>query len=121
VTLSAFTVDPRVFIGGGQSRGTATLSAAAPGGGTVVTLTSTKREARIPDSITIAGGSTTGTFTFTTGDVSSDMEIEITASAGGVSRSVQIRLLPPSRPAPPPPPPAASSTSGTVSIGGKVN
>ena len=53
--------------GGADSTGKVTLSAAAPAGGAVVTLTSSNlNAATVPASVTVAAGATTATFAITT-------------------------------------------------------
>jgi hypothetical protein len=59
----------------------------------VVTLSSSTSDARLPDSITIAAGATTGTFIIGTGGVSGDSDVWITASAGGERQAARIRLV----------------------------
>jgi hypothetical protein len=101
VTLASLRVDPSRVRGGEIASGTATLSATAPVGGIVITLTSSKRDAQVPAPITIAAGATSGTFTITTGRVSADSEILISAVGGGEARSAPLRLLPPAQPSTP--------------------
>lgn len=85
--------------GGDSTTGTVTLDGPAPGGGFVVTLQSSSIDGRPPASVTVAAGNRSATFTIVTAGVSNDTEVLITATAGGISKSVQIRLQPLSRPA----------------------
>ena len=89
-------VSPTTVLGGVSSQGTVTLSAAAPTGGAVVTLTSSNTVvATVPASITISAGSTTGTFSVATTGVSAATNVTITASYSGSSQvgSLTIQYL----------------------------
>ena len=92
--LSALSITPSVFRGGEQTRGTITLSAAAPAGGTTVTLTADDTAATVPASIVIAEGATIGTFTITTKAIPAEVRIGVTATAGGRSLTALMRLTP---------------------------
>lgn len=78
LTLSASSV-----AGGGTVQGTVTLSAAAPSGGAVVSLSSNSTAATVPATVTVPAGATSATFTITAGVVSSSQTATITASYGG--------------------------------------
>lgn len=90
----ALDINPSVFKGGDSTRGTVTLADPAPEGGVVIALASDDTAARVPASVTIAHGGTSGSFTITTREVPSDVRIRITASAEGESRTALIRLTP---------------------------
>jgi hypothetical protein len=120
IVMTDFQIRPRELYGGERTTGTATLSGPAPEGGVVVTLAATKREARIPETFTVPAGHTTGSVGFWTGDVSHDMEVLIAATAGGHTRSVQIRLWPKTRGAPAAPA-APSVTTGSITLGASIN
>jgi hypothetical protein len=92
--LASLSIDPSVFKGGQSTRGTVTLSAPAPAGGTTVTLSSDEHMATVPGSITIAQGGTSGTFSITTSVVSADLRIRITATAGTDTLTALMRLTP---------------------------
>lgn len=70
------------------------MTAAAPAGGTTVTLSSDDTMATVPASITIAAGGTSGSFPITTKTVTADLRIRITASAGGGSLTALMRITP---------------------------
>jgi hypothetical protein len=93
--------------GGGTSQGTATISAAAPAGGAVVTLTSSNAAAAVPANVTVAAGATTGTFSVSSTAVTTQTAVTITGSHGGVNQTATLTLTPPA--GPPPPPPLAAS------------
>jgi hypothetical protein len=93
VALSAVTLSPVTVTGGTASQGTLTLTGNAPTGGAVVNLTSSNTAAAIvPASITIAGGSTSGTFTATSLAVSAATNVTITASYGNGTQSASVTV-----------------------------
>src|SRR3989449_9192045 len=67
-TLSSVSLNPVSVTSGSTSIGTVTLSAAAPAGGAVVTLSSSDATvATVPASVTVPAGSTRATFTASPG------------------------------------------------------
>src|SRR5712692_1623953 len=93
VAVSSVVLNPTTVIGGSTSQGTVTLNAAAPSGGAVVTLTSSNTAAAtVPASITIAAGSTSGTFTATTAGVSAATNVTITASYAGTTQTATLTV-----------------------------
>lgn len=99
VTVSKVAINPTSVIGGTSVQGTVTLSAAAPQGGTTVTLSSSDTTvAFVSPSIQVSSGSNTQTFAITTKTVASSTLVKITATAGGVSESATVTV----NPAPPP-------------------
>ena len=82
VSLSSLTLNPTTLTGGSNSTGTVTLSAAAPTGGAVVTLSSNNAAATVPASVTVAAGASTATFTVTTSGVASATSASITGTYG---------------------------------------
>jgi len=114
-TLSSVTVSPATAVGGNSSTGTVTLSAAAPSGGAVVTLSSSNTAvATVPASVTVAAGSTSKTFTVTTQPVASSTPVTISGSFGGATSSAVLTVAPP----PPPASLSAVSVSPTSVTGG---
>jgi len=96
-TLSSLSLSPSSVIGGNGSTGTVTLSAPAPVGGIVVSLTSSRTSAAaVPPSVTVPAGSTSATFAVTTFPVSSSTSATISASYGAVTRSSNISVNRPS-------------------------
>jgi VCBS repeat protein len=93
--LSAVSVNPTSVGGGNTSQGRVTLTAAAPAGGFVVTLSDNSSAATTPASLTVTQGATTATFTVTTAAVTASTPVTITASAGGVTRSATLTVTPP--------------------------
>lgn len=79
--------------------GTVTLSAAAPANGAVITLQTLGAERNaliVPSAVTIARGSTSVSFplTATSSGVSGPAEVTLTATYGGRTQSLVIRLEP---------------------------
>jgi hypothetical protein len=94
--LSGLAVSPASVAGGSSSTGTATLSAAAPSGGLVVSLSSSNTAAAtVPASVTVAAGATSKTFTVATSAVGSATPVTITASAGGATQTATVTVNPP--------------------------
>jgi len=92
-TLSSLTLNPTSLRGGDSSTGTVTLSAAAPSGGAVVTLTSSNTSlATVPSSVTVSAGSTHAAFTVTTKSVNTTSSVTISGSEGGASQSATLTL-----------------------------
>jgi len=83
-----------------------TLSAAAPAGGAVVTLSSSNpAAANVPPvgSVTVPAGATNATFTVTTVSVTASTSATISASFGGATRTAVLTVTPAA------PPPAADT------------
>jgi hypothetical protein len=82
VALSSVTVSPSSVVGGSGSTGTVTLTAAAPTGGALVTLSSSNTgvaQAAVP-SVSVPAGSTTATFSITTSAVTSATQVTISGT-----------------------------------------
>lgn len=75
--------------------GTVTIGSPAPAGGLNISLSSANMQvANVPQSITIAAGKTTGTFSVSHVGVSAQATISITASSGGTSKSAVLTVTP---------------------------
>jgi hypothetical protein len=86
--LSSLSLNPTSVAGGNSSTGTVTLSGPAPTGGVSISLNSNNSFiASVPASITIPGGSATGSFTVSTRSFLTTWRVTITASYGGTSRN----------------------------------
>ena len=96
VTVKSLTVADTRITGGNSTTATVTLSAVNTRGATIVSLESERSDdVRVPSSITIASGSTMGTFTVETRDPSAQEETWIHARVGTTTRqSVQVRVVP---------------------------
>lgn len=87
-TLTGLSLNPDTVVEGSNSTGTVTLTAAAPTGGVVVSLTSGNASAAtVPASVTVPAGATAASFTVVSGTTTGTSSSVITASAGGVSRT----------------------------------
>ena len=93
-TLQSVTLTPSTVTGGASSQGRVTLSAAAPSGGAVVSLSSNQGAARVPASVTVNAGSTSATFTVTTTAVTASTAAAISAVYSGVTRSATLTVSP---------------------------
>jgi hypothetical protein len=82
-SLASITLKPNSVVGGNSSTGTATLSGVAPSGGAVINLfSSNAAAARVPATITLAAGATSGTFGVSTSSVSSSTVVTISGTYG---------------------------------------
>jgi hypothetical protein len=72
-----------------------TLTAAAPSGGAVVSVSSSHDVAKVPGSVTVPAGATTARASIDTSTVSSDVTVTISASYAGVSKTATFTVLPP--------------------------
>jgi uncharacterized protein (TIGR03790 family) len=77
--VNSFMLSPQEIVGGTNSTGTITLSAAAPAGGTSFTLTGGPGIS-IPPMVTVAGGTTKASFPVTTTVVTAQQAVVITAT-----------------------------------------
>lgn len=92
-TLTSLTLNPSSVSGGNSSQGTVTLSAAAPAGGALVTLSSSNTSAAtLPPSVTVAEGTTGATFTITTRTVAASTSVTISASYDGIVQSAALAV-----------------------------
>jgi hypothetical protein len=95
VALSSLTLSQTTVVGGNSVTGTVTLTAAAPSGGFVVSLSSSNPTlASVPASVSVAARATSANFTVSTTAVNDTQSATITASGGGVSRSVTLTVVP---------------------------
>jgi hypothetical protein len=82
------------------------LGAAAPQGGTTVTLASSNTAvATVPASVLVAGGASSATFSVSTSAVTSPTTATITATGGGASATASMTVTP-----------AATTTTDTVQV-----
>jgi len=87
---------PTSVIGGTPSTGTVTLNGPAPATGLPVSLSSNNPTyASVPTSVTVAGGSTTGTFTVSTTPDQSAKTATITCTLGSVSKTATLTVTAP--------------------------
>ncbi len=94
-SLQSLTLNPNQVVSGESSVGTVTLTAPAPSGGAVVTLTSSNPAvASVPASVTVSAGATQATFAVSTGAVSSQTTVTIQGSYGGGTASADLTVVP---------------------------
>ena len=94
--LTSTSVSPSSVTGGTGSTGTVTLTAGAPAGGAVVSLTSSNTAAvTVPASVTVAAGATSATFSATTVAVGAATPVTISAVYSGVTRTATLTVNPP--------------------------
>lgn len=107
--LSSFTIAPSRLRGGDAAAGALTLSGPAPAGGLVISLASSDRDVRPPESITIPEGATAGTIQLPSSPPHADTPVRVTASLNGEVRTVDIVLLLP--------PPVARADAYNLTVG----
>jgi hypothetical protein len=91
--LSSVSVKPTTVRGGSSATGTVTLSRPAPTGGAVITLSSSNPAvATAPESVTVAVGATSATFTVSTSRVTASTTVTISAAFDGVTRSAGLSV-----------------------------
>ena len=94
IKLSSFTLDRNSVTSSNSVQGTVTLSS-APSNDAVVSLFSSNAAAILPESLTVAAGTTSATFTITTGVVAEETSVTVSASYGGLTQSATLNILPP--------------------------
>jgi hypothetical protein len=95
VAVASLTLSQTTVIGGNSVTGTVTLTAAAPSGGFVVSLSSSNPGlASVPANVTVPAGATSANFTVTTTAVNDTQSATITATGGGASRSATLTVVP---------------------------
>ena len=99
VTLSSIALNPTSVPGGASSTGTVTLSAAAPGGGAVVYLSSSASMATVPNIVAVPAGATSMTFTVNTTAVIASTPVTITATYAGSTKTATLTVTPAGTPA----------------------
>ena len=93
-TLSSLTLSPSSVVGGAQaSRGTVTLSAPAPAGGALITLSSSSGAASVPSSIFIPAGASSASFTVNTSIVLASTSATISGQYRGTTRTATLGVL----------------------------
>jgi hypothetical protein len=97
VALSSVSVSPGTIVSAQSGTGTVTLTAAAPLGGTVVSLSSSNTSAAtVPASVTVPQGQTSATFTVTAGTVSTSTPVTLTATYSSVNATFGLTVSAPS-------------------------
>ena len=91
-TLSALSCSSASMTGPGTDSCTVTLTAAAPGGGISIGLSSSNSAVTVPTAVTVPNNATSVGFTATVSSVSSTQSATLTASANGTSKSFALQL-----------------------------
>ena len=90
--LSGFTCNTASFTGSGTDTCTVTLTESAPTSGFTVGLSSSNAAVTPPASITVNANATSAQFSTTVSPVSSAETVQLTASAGSITRTVALDL-----------------------------
>ena len=93
-SLEGLVIDLSPLKGGQTARGTVLLTSAAPASGFIVNLRSSNFVATVPANITVPQGAVSVTFAVGTAPVQLETHLEITASAGDVTRTVPFHVTP---------------------------
>jgi hypothetical protein len=93
--LSAVSASPNPVVGGNSSTGTVTLTASAPVGGALVTLSSASPSFSVPTNVNVAQGATNATFAITTTPVSTTNTGTLSASYNNVTKTTTVTVKPP--------------------------
>ncbi len=95
--VASLSINPSSLTAGSSSTANQVyLNAAAPSGGTVVSLASTLASvAQVPATVTIPGGSTSAMFSIATSPVASSTQVTITASTGGATKTLSLTVTAP--------------------------
>jgi probable HAF family extracellular repeat protein len=94
VTVASLSFNPTSITPGASTTGTVTLSAAAPTGGALVTLSSSYSSALpVPANVTVPAGSTTATFTATSSSsVNTSTQVTVMAAYNNSSQSATVTV-----------------------------
>ena len=93
--LEQLYLTPTTIVGGcGISNGKIVLTGHAPAGGAVVPISNTNPKVSAPATVTVAAGTSSKTFTLTTGAVTTNVYGAVGASYGGVSQSHTVIVRP---------------------------
>jgi hypothetical protein len=110
--LTALSANPNPVVGGNASTGTVTLSTGAPSGGAAVALLSASPSITVPAGVTVPQGASSATFPIATSVVSSSTSATLSASYGGMSKTLIFTAEPA------PPPSVASLTLNPATVAG---
>ena len=94
-SLNLLIVNPATVSGGLSATGTVRLTAAAPSGGSVVSLSSANPAATVATSVTVPAAATSANFTVSTTSVTSTTAGNLSATYGGVTRSASLTITAP--------------------------
>jgi len=92
--LSSVSVNPTAVIGGESATGTVNLTAAAPTGGALVSLSSANPAASVPASVTVPASATSANFPVTTSSVDSTTIGNISSNYDSVTKAATFTVNP---------------------------
>ncbi|MDR3687812.1 MAG: hypothetical protein P4L46_00430 [Fimbriimonas sp.] len=92
--LASVSLNPASVGGGANATGTVRLDGTAGPGGDTVALASSSKAARIPASVNLLAGQSTGTFSITTIGVTMNTGVRITATLDGSSQMATLTITP---------------------------
>jgi hypothetical protein len=93
--LADLSLQPGQIIAGNTATGTVTLNGPAPEGGMLVSLSSGDSAiATVPETVSVAAGSTTATFRLTAGAVDAPASVVITAATVRATQTATVQVLP---------------------------
>ncbi|HUH92497.1 MAG TPA: hypothetical protein VL742_05045 [Casimicrobiaceae bacterium] len=92
--VASVAVSPNPVVGGNASIGTVTLSAAAPGNGATVSLSSASGIVHVPATVTVAGGASSATFAISTSSVATQTLVTVSATYGGATKTTTVTVNP---------------------------
>ena len=92
--LTSVTVTPTTFTGGNIGNGGVSLSAPAPSGGAVISLTSLTAGVSVPASVTIPQGQSSVNFNVTTQAVTNTVTAKVRAAYAGVTKEATFSIVP---------------------------
>jgi hypothetical protein len=90
--VSGISISPTIISGGSSAKGTVSLTKAAPTGGFTVSLGSNQPFLAAPATVTVSAGSKTARFEVSTDAISKTQSAKMTASGGGVTKSVTVTV-----------------------------
>lgn len=91
-SLGSLTVNPSTVAGTISSAGTVNLTGPAPSGGLVVSLSSNSKYAKVPATVSIGQGLSSGSFEVKTSAVTSQTSATITASLNGADKAATLTI-----------------------------
>jgi hypothetical protein len=94
VRLAGFSVTPSTILGGRALSATTTPTGSAPPGGVSIQLSSDNGAAQPPSTAAVPFNTSSVTFSIPTSGVTSSQTVTITATAGGISKTAQVTLVP---------------------------
>ncbi|HZH98739.1 MAG TPA: PQQ-binding-like beta-propeller repeat protein, partial [Fimbriimonadaceae bacterium] len=94
IKVSALTVDPSTVSGGSSTTATVTIDSPAPKNGLRVDVTTNSSALIVPQFTTVPAQATSVSFTVGTTNVGAEAMRQVSATAGGVTRSASITIRP---------------------------